>query len=356
MSPADIEQEVRRFLDDLTAAHLQPLWTQAEKLMPATPRPATLPWLWRWETLLRLAQQAGELITIKRGGDRRVLSLSNPGLKGLPFASPTLWGAVQYLNAGESAPAHRHTPSAIRFVLQGRGVWTTVNGDACDMAPGDLVLTANWVWHDHNNGSEEAMVWFDGLDMPLIAHLDAIFFENYPSELLQAVEGAHNRSARLYGARGLLPVDSESASPSFSPLLLYRWGDTDAALATLLEERGGLTATLAFVNPTTGGAALPTLGCLMHRLIPGGRTAATRRAGSRIYVVFRGSGYTVIEGQRFDWGPGDMFVIPSWAAVDHEAHEPSDLFSIDDSPVLKALQLYREADLGAPQAIRTTFA
>ena len=169
------------------------------------------------------------------------------------------------------------------------------------------------------------------------------------------MEGAHNRSARLYGARGLLPADAEGAAPPFSPLLLYRWSDTDAALAALLEERGGLTATLAFVNPATGGAALPTLGCLMHRLVPGGRTAATRRTGSSIYVVFRGTGYSVIEGQRFDWGPGDMFVVPSWAAVDHEAHEPSDLFSIDDSPVLKALRLYREADQGAPQAIRTTF-
>ena len=77
-------------------------------------------------------------MTIERGGDRRVLALANPGLAGLPYTSSTLWGAIQYLGPGEAAPAHRHTPSAIRFVMVGSGVYTTVNGDACDMEPGDL--------------------------------------------------------------------------------------------------------------------------------------------------------------------------------------------------------------------------
>jgi gentisate 1,2-dioxygenase len=230
-----------------------------------------------------------------------------------------------------------------------------VNGDACDMTPGDLVLTPSWTWHDHNSGADGPMLWFDGLDLPLIAQLDAIFFENYQDELLQPVEGEHNRSLRLYGTPGLLPADASDGERRASPLLIYRRGDTDAALAALLTERGGPMATLNFVDPTTGQPALPTLGCAMHRLVPGERTTALRKTGSSVFVVYQGRGYSVIDGQRFDWGEGDMFVVPSWAALDHEAAELSDLFTINDAPPLKALGLYRELDLGEAQPVRSSF-
>ncbi len=117
------------------------------------------------------------MIGIDRGGDRRVLSLSHPDLGGLPFATHTLWGAVQFLGGGELAPAHRHSPAALRFVLEGSGVWTLVNGDPIRMAPGDLVLTPSWTWHEHHNPGPGPMIWFDGLDVPLVRNLDAVFFE-----------------------------------------------------------------------------------------------------------------------------------------------------------------------------------
>ena len=355
MTGSDIDTALEQFYADLAKSKLQPLWPQSMDLMPRAPTPTAVPWLWRWETLKPLAQRAGELITIARGGDRRVLSLANPGLDGKPFASPTLWGAVQYLNAGESAPAHRHSPGAIRFVLEGSGVWTTINGDACDMAPGDLVLTPNWTWHDRNSGSDAPMIWFDGLDIPLVSMLDAMFFENYPDELLQPVEGQHNRSQRLYGAPGLLPLGTPDPGRRHSPLLVYRWADTAASLSGLLEERGDPMVTIEFVDPTTSRPALPTMGCHMHRLRPAQRTASVRRTGSSVWVVYSGSGSTVMDGQRFDWSAGDMFVVPSWVAVDHTAHEPSDLFSINDAPVLQALGLYREESLAASQPITAVF-
>jgi gentisate 1,2-dioxygenase len=208
------------------------------------------------------------------------------------------------------------------------------------MAPGDLVLTPSWTWHDHNSAGDGPMVWFDGLDLPLIKYLDAVFFENFPGELLQSVEGEHNHSQRLYGTAGLRPADAEATGPS-SPLLIYRWADTDAALDALRRERDEAMVSLQFVNPVSGAPVFPTLNSEMHRLVPGRRTATTRTTGSRVFVVYEGAGSTVIEGQRFDWRSGDMFVIPSWAAVDHEAEQPSDLFSIDDSPPLKALGLFR---------------
>ncbi|MEA2625217.1 MAG: gentisate 1,2-dioxygenase [Candidatus Binatota bacterium] len=348
--------ELEAFYADVAALDLQPLWTQKRNLMPSSPAPAAIPWLWRWTHLRRLAERSGELIGIDRGGDRRVLALANPGLGGLPFTTPTLWAAVQYLGPGEGAPPHRHSPGAIRFVIEGESVWTTVDGDACDMHPGDLVLTPRGRWHDHQNGGNAPMIWFDGLDMPLVIGLDAMFYENH-SGSAQPVRG-RNLSERAHAGGGLAPVGRRQAAgkPESSPLLVYRREDTDAALSRALAANGGPIASLEFVNPVTGDAALPTLGCEMHRIAPGRRTPSIRRAGSSVWLVHRGRGTTVIGGERFEWAEGDVFAIPSWAPVDHQADELSDLFVISDRPVLEALGLYREKTLEEPQEVRGTFA
>jgi len=338
----------------LQSRDLQALWSMQTRLMPETPAPATLPWLWKWSTVFPLAQRAGEIVTIERGGDRRVLAFANPGLGGLPYTSTTLWGALQYLGPGESAPAHRHTPSAIRFVMKGKGVYTTVDGDACEMEPGDLILTPQWTWHDHNNYGEEPMVWFDGLDLPLVATLESIFFENHPQDN-QPVRG-HNLSQRLVtSAPGLVEAGAAS-SATYSPLLRYPYADTSRALERLHAETGETLVSVAYVNPLTGGPAIPTFACQMSRLTPSERTTTVRKTGSSIYVVLHGSGCSVIDGQRFDWATGDVFVTPSWSSVDHQAKEPSDLFVISDQPVLEALHLHRTETLGQHQPVTTTFA
>ena len=222
-----VEVGYDEFCGALAAHDLQALWSLQRKIMPDTPLPSTQPWLWKWDTIFPLAKRAGEIITIERGGDRRVLALANPGLNGLPFTSTTLWGAIQYLGPGETAPAHRHTPSAIRFVMTGSGVYTTVDGDACEMEPGDLILTPNWMWHDHNNYGEEPMVWFDGLDLPLMVNLESIFFENHP-DLQQPVRG-HGLSEQLHAGPGLAPA-GEERDPLNSPLLRYSWANTERQL------------------------------------------------------------------------------------------------------------------------------
>jgi gentisate 1,2-dioxygenase len=267
---------------------------------------------------------------------------------------------VQYLGPRESAPAHRHTPGAIRFVLEGEGVWTTVDGDACDMAPGDLILTPKWRWHEHCNGGDQPMIWFDGLDLPLTIALDAVFYENYP-ELTQEIKG-HNISERMYGSRGpdtsarITGLETGATSSDLSsPLLVYRRAETDARLKALIGSGQAPMATVPFLNPTNARAVLPTMGCEMHRIAAGKRTPTERRVGSSVWVVFSGRGATVINGQRFDWSRGDIFVVPSWAAVDHLAEERSDLFSINDRPVLEALGLFREAICAEPQRVREVF-
>jgi gentisate 1,2-dioxygenase len=347
-----VEVGYDEFCGALAAHDLQPLWKIARQLMPEIPLSTTEAWLWKWDHILPLAIRAGELITIERGGDRRVLALANPGLKGLPFTSTTLWGALQYLGPNESAPAHRHTPSAIRFVLSGTGVYTTVNGDACDMEAGDLILTPNWNWHDHNNQSDKPMVWFDGLDLPLLTTLESIFFENHPDQL-QPVEG-HNRSEQGFAGVGLheLGVGSPVAH---SPLLRYRWEETERTLEALHQARGGPMSSLEFVNPLTGSPVVSTFACEMHRVYPGERTTTRRKTGSSVYVVFQGTGCSVINGIRFEWCAGDIFVTPSWASVDHESSERADLFAISDRPVLQALHLFREEELAERPEISGAF-
>jgi gentisate 1,2-dioxygenase len=336
---AELEQLYR----DMAAAHLYPLWTIERDLLPSHPRPRAVPWVWRASEMYPLAERAIGAVPVDRGGERRVLSLGNPGLRGAPYAAGTLWGALQCLGPRETAPAHRHTPGAIRFVLTGTGVWTTVNGDPCDMSPGDLVLTPSWHWHDHTNSGDGNMFWFDGLDLPMIEALDAVFYEPYPQDMQPA--GQHNQSEQRYvgDAGRYAAAAGHVLPPTPSPLLVYRWADTSAELARLAgEEPSAAMVSAEFVNPQTGASVLPTLSCSMHRLIPGRPTGPVRKTGNSIFVVFRGAGHSTVDGTRLDWAEGDMFVIPSWAAARHDSPAGADLFELADTPVLRALGLYRE--------------
>jgi len=333
-------------------AHIQALWTQAGDLMPSRPRSRAAAWLWRWDTVLALAAEAGQAVPVGRGGERRALALANPGLGGLPFATPTLWGAMQYLNARESARAHRHTAAAIRFVLQGQGVWTTVNGEPCPMSRGDLVLTPSMTWHEHHSGADEPMVWFDGLDLPLVNGLDAGFFEPAGEDYLDTAGGpAPSRSAALYAHPGLLP-DVRPDTDRHSPLMVYRREHTERALAAVAGATGRGDAEVRFVDPVHGRDALPTMRCAMRRLEAGRRTPTARTVGSSIILVFSGHGQTVIDGYSFRWGPGDTLAVPSWCAVDHESADTAELFVLSDAPVIEALRLDRTEVLQQQQAVR----
>ncbi len=346
-----IDVDYHELCGALAARDMQPLWKQARSLVPEVPLPTVRPWLWKWDVILPLAQRAGEVVTIERGGDRRVLALANPGLAGLPFTCSTLWGGVQFLGGGESAPAHRHTPGAIRFVMTGHGAITTVNGEECVMEPGDLVLTPSWHWHEHHNRGDGPAVWFDGLDLPLTTALDAIFFENHPDHYQQT----HGREDSMlsFPAVGLAVTGSPDAGRQ---PMRYAWADMDHALGLLVAQQPAAPmVSLTYINPATGGSVLPTLGCEMHRLLPNGRTTAKRHTGNSIFVAFRGGGTSVINGEALSWGAGDIFVAPSWSTVDHEAAEPSDLFVVNDRPVLEALNLYRETTLPEPQEIHGSF-
>jgi gentisate 1,2-dioxygenase len=347
----EISEQEQQQLDDLYSrfaeANMTPLWTQIGNLMPVTPQPSARPALWRWSTLLPLAERAGELVPVGRGGERRAIALANPGLPGTPYATPTLWAAIQYLGPREEAPAHRHTQTAFRFVVDGEGVWTNVEGDAVAMRRGDLLLTPGMHFHEHHNTTDHPMAWIDGLDIPLVHQIDAGFFEFGPDELATRATPQTSRNEQLWGHPGLAPVGA-AAGPT-SPLMAYRWEHTDAALAAQLNlEDGGHAgvvepghAAVRFTNPATGRDCLSTIRCEMHRLRPGATTAATRVAGSSVWQVFEGAGVVTVGEEQYEVAKGDLFAVPSWAPLTLRSDSGLDAFRFSDDPVFEALGLAR---------------
>src|SRR5690606_18366018 len=219
VTPA-LEELYRGFEKEL----LVPLWTEIGDLMPAHPRSRAVPHLWRWDRLRELAAQAGDLVPVGRGGERRAIALANPSPGGPPFAAPTLWAAIQSLMPGEEAPEHRHTQHAFRFVVEGEGVWTVVGRDPVAMRRGDFLPQAGWNMHAHHNATSEPMAWIDGLDIPFQYTSESQFFEFGRDEISDAerITPDRSRSERLWGHPGLRPVGAAPAGPG-SPLLAYRW-------------------------------------------------------------------------------------------------------------------------------------
>ena len=355
VTPA-LEELYRGFEREL----LVPLWTEIGDLMPVHPRSKALPYLWRWDTLRALAARAGEIVPVGRGGERRAIALANPGLGGRPFATPTLWAAIQYLMPGENAPEHRHTQHAFRFVIEGEGVWTVVDGDPVAMRRGDFLPQAGWNWHAHTNATAEPMAWIDGLDIPFQYVTDAQFFQLGRDELSEAEHATpeRSRSERLWGHPGLLPVNAGVAPKTpGSPLLAYRWEHTDRALndqlALASEGFAGTVepghAAVRFSDPATGADVLSTIRAEMHRITRGAETRPVRETGSCVYAVFDGAG-TVTVGDKF-WSVtrGDLFTVPSWEPFSAKSEAGAtdsdsgalDLFRFSDSPVFEALKLNR---------------
>lgn len=331
---------------------LVPLWTEIGELMPPHPRSKATPHRWQWSRLLALAEEAGQRVPVGRGGERRAIALANPSLGGSPYATPTLWAAIQYLLPGEHAPEHRHTQHAFRFVVEGEGVWTVVGGDAIRMARGDFLPQAGWNWHAHHNAATQPMAWLDGLDIPFAHYTESQFFE-FGRDVLPEAETrtpARSRSERLWAYPGLCPLSQPAPQPA-TPLLAYRWLDTDRALTEQLAlEQEGHAVTLSpghaavrYANPTNGRDVLPTIRAEMHRLRAGARSRSRREVGSSVVHVFNGSGSVTVGRERWPVAPGDLFVVPSWQPLQIQADEgvDLDLFRFGDAPIFEALHAHR---------------
>ena len=207
----------KAFYERIDHDSLAPLWEVLGNLVP--PRPATpcVPAYWSYAQLRPYLLEAGRLITA-REAERRVLILENPGMRGASSITHSLYAGLQLILPGEIAPSHRHSQSALRFVVEGEGAYTAVDGERTTMRPGDFIITPSWTFHDHGNPGDDPVIWLDGLDIPLVAFFDAGFAERHPQEV-QAVTRPEGQALARYGAN-MLPLGSCVEFPHHADLQL----------------------------------------------------------------------------------------------------------------------------------------
>ncbi|MBM3820569.1 MAG: gentisate 1,2-dioxygenase [Acidimicrobiia bacterium] len=318
-----------------------PLWEVLNKIIPPHPTPDTLPVIFRYDELRPILMEAGRLLTAMEA-ERRVLILENPAFRGQSKATQSLYAGLQLIMPGEIAPCHRHVACALRFVVEGTGAYTAVEGERTMMHPGDFILTPSWTYHDHGNPGEEPVVWMDGLDIPIVNTFDTSFIERYPDEVQPHTIPEGDAYAR-YGAN-LLPVDFE-ATRKHSPIFNYPYSRTRETLDEMF--RNGMMhpchgVKMRYANPANGWYPMPTIGAFIQLLPKGFSGQPYRATDSTVYSVVEGKGRTRIGDETFTWKAKDIFVVPSWAPVTHETDGESVLFSFSDRPAQKTLGLWRE--------------
>jgi gentisate 1,2-dioxygenase len=306
-SRPDTNAEREDFYRRLKTKSAAPLWEQLADLVLAKPRPGCVPALWRYEELRPYLMEAGKLITADEA-ERRVLMIENPGLKGIPQITQSLYAGLQLVLPGEVTSTHRHAAAALRFVIEGDGAYTSVDGTRIAMHPGDFILTPSWTYHDHGNLTGTPVVWLDGLDIPIVNMLDSSFAEHYPGGTKAVVQEA---------------VDSAVSFPYSRMRALAR-------------------AAPGFRIHYGAESTMPTIDAWLSWLPPGFQTESYRSTDATVFCVAEGHGQSRIGDQTFVWSPHDIFMVPSWAPVTHEAGDESVLFSFSDRPIQKALGLWRE--------------
>lgn len=334
-----------RAYEALEQASTAPLWRYYGGLFPEEPKSRAVPYLWRFAELRPWLMHFAGALSLEEA-ERRVVMLVNPELREPPATLTTLYAGIQVILPHETAHAHRHTSGAFRFIIEGHGACTTVDGERLHMEPGDLLLTPSWHWHDHHHEFEGPMMWLDGLDYPLVNMLEAGFFEAYPERAQEALV-PDDISTRQY-IHGQLRPAWESPKGLSSPIGNYPWRETRAAFTDIGDDAEGTAVDgvlLEYTNPWTGGPTMPTIGCRVQRLRPGFHGEAHQHTTNTIYHVVQGAGTTIVDGVRLDWDEHDVFAVPTWATHEHLNRSGGDdaiLFSYTDEPVMRSLGLYRE--------------
>ncbi len=343
----NIDPARQEFYARIGQSNLAPLWEVLHKLITATPESVIAAHLWKYDSLKPFLLEACELITAKEA-ERRVLILENPSLKGESKITRSLFAGLQTILPGEIAPPHRHSQAALRFIIEGQGAYTAVDGERTMMHPGDFVITPSWTWHDHGNTGSGPMVWLDGLDMHMIKMFEASFREGTGSDEAQEPERPEGDSYARYGAN-MLPVEAEYNRPT-SPVFNYPYDRSREALETMKRrDRWSPWHGLKFkyINPMNGDYAIPTIATFIQLLPKGFKSQGYRSTDSTVFVCVEGKGRTEVAGKILEWGPKDIFVIPSWEKHTHEALEESVLFSYSDRGVHEKLGFWREQKFAA---------
>lgn len=335
-----VSAERQAFYDEIRPLNLTPLWEVLHALVPKQPATRVQPVRWRYDDVRPFLMESGSLITAKEA-ERRVLIMENPGCPGESSATGTLYAGLQLILPGEIAPCHRHTQSALRFVMEGDGAYTAVDGERAVMREFDLILTPSWQWHDHGNDSDGPMVWLDGLDIPTLRFFDAGFAQQGNDEY-QLDRRPPGFSRAQYG-RNMLPVGFEA--PKTSPVFHYPYAEYRQALEEMKNDtewdpHQGLK--LEFINPATGGPMMPTISGFVQLLPKGFSTKTYRATDAMVCTVVEGSGNAIIGDEVYDLKPRDVFAVPPWHRQALEAREDLVLFVFSDKGMQDSLGIWRE--------------
>lgn len=343
-APATTASAAQRseFYGRIKEKSLAPLWEVLKGLVPPEPRPTPLPHVWHYDAVRPDLLEAAKLVTAEEA-ERRVLVLENPAFPGKSRATSTLYAGIQIVLDGEVAPAHRHTASALRFVLESSGGFTAVGGERTTMRVGDFVITPSWAWHDHGNSSGAPIMWMDILDLPMVNFFEGGFSEHH-NDQTQSIGRPEGDALARYGA-GLLPLDDTGPFGRTSPIFNYPFERTRAALGAVAAAGGAdphWGSTLRYSNPTDGGWAMPTISSWMTHLPAGTSTQTMRSTDGIIVAVAEGRGAAVIGGKRFPFGPRDVFVMPNWTYRSLVAESDCFLFCSSDRVAQEKLGLWRD--------------
>jgi gentisate 1,2-dioxygenase len=337
----------QEFYDRLGPRNLAPLWEVLKGLIPREPKSKSVPFQWRYDEVRPLLLESGSLLTAEEA-ERRVLVLENPSFVGQSRTTSTLYAGIQLIMPGETAPAHRHTPSALRFMLEGTGAFTAVGGERTTMRQGDFVITPAWAWHDHGNEGTEPCAWMDGLDIPVVQFFETIFSEEY-NDQRQSLSRPEGDALARFG-EGLLPLDAESRYGLTSPIFNYPYERTRDALVQAArgqEPDPHHAVALRYANPMDGGWAMPTISAWMMHVPKGFETSAVRSTDGMVMAVAEGRGSLTVGETTFTFGPRDIHAIPGWTWRSIKASEDAFLFFFSDRVAQEKLGLFREERRGA---------
>lgn len=343
VSDTGVTGQRQEFYDRLKPHSMAPLWEVLKNIVPPEPRSKAVPYLWPYEDVRPLLLESGALLTAEEA-ERRVLVLENPSFPGQSKTTATLYSGIQLILPGETAPAHRHTPSALRFVIEGEQGFTAVGGERTTMREGDLVITPAWAWHDHGNEGSEPVAWLDGLDIPMLGFFEAVFMEGYNDKRHSITRPEGDSNARF--GEGLLPLNASSPYGQTSPIFNYPYERTREAL---LKTAAGAdpdpheAATLRYANPIDGGWAMPTMSTWMTYVPAGMTTMPMRSTDSMVMHVAEGSGHAhLADGDAFGFTAKDTLAIPGWTWRSFCAETDAFLFFFSDRVVHEKLGFYRE--------------
>jgi len=340
-TPEPVSRQRKDYYDRIGADSMTPLWEVLGALVPQQPRSPAVPHHWKYADVRASVMEAGSLISAAEA-ERRVLILENPALRGQSCITQSMYAGLQLIMPGEVAPAHRHTQTALRLVLDGEGAYTAVDGERTTMRRGDFIITPAWTWHDHGNLGKEPVVWLDGLDIPLVRFLDAGFAEKSEDEY-QAVSRPEGDALARYGAN-MVPVDFYQQPAEPTKVFVYPWARTIASLKAIAGGKPDphFGHKQRYVNPATGRSPMPTMAA-SSQLIPAGfETRPYRCTDGTVYVCLAGSAEASVEGRSYKLQENDVMVVPSWHSLQLRAGPETVLFSYSDRPVQQALGLWRE--------------